>query len=42
LIVNDLKMGGQAKGAVALTPGVNSIAHFRNLTVTAAPAGDAR
>jgi hypothetical protein len=42
LIVNDLKMGGQAKGAVALTPGVNSIAHFRNLTITPAPGGNAR
>lgn len=41
LIVNDLKMGGQAKGAVALSPGVNSISHFRNLRIT--PAGnDAR
>lgn len=42
LIVNDLKMGGQAKGAVALSPGVNSIAHFRNLTITPAPGGDER
>jgi hypothetical protein len=42
LIVNDLKMGGQAKGAVALSPGPNSIAHFRNLTITPAPGGDAR
>jgi hypothetical protein len=42
LIVNDLKMGGQAKGAVALTPGVNSISHFRNLTITPAPGGDGR
>jgi hypothetical protein len=42
LIVSDLKMGGQAKGAVALTPGVNSISHFRNLTITQAPDGDAR
>jgi hypothetical protein len=42
LIVNDLKMGGQATGAVALTPGVNSIAHFRNLTITPAPGGNAR
>jgi hypothetical protein len=37
LIVNDLKMGGQAKGAVALAPGTNSITHFRNLTITPAP-----
>ena len=42
LIVNDLKMGSQAKGAVALSPGVNSIAHFRNLTITPSPGGDAR
>ena len=42
LIVNDLKMGAQAKGAVALAPGVNSVAHFRNLTITPAPAGAAR
>jgi hypothetical protein len=42
LIVNDLKLGGQAKGAVALSPGVNSIAHFRSLTITPAPAGDPR
>jgi hypothetical protein len=42
LIVNDLKLGGQAKGAVALSPGVNSIAHFRNLTITPARGGDAR
>ena len=42
LIVNDLKMGAQAKGAVALSPGVNSISHFRNLTITPAPGGDAR
>jgi hypothetical protein len=34
LIVNDLKLGAQAKGAVALSPGVNSISHFRNLTIT--------
>jgi hypothetical protein len=37
LIVNDLKMGGQAKGGVALSPGVNGIAHFRNLTITPWP-----
>ena len=42
LIVNDLKMGAEAKGAVALSPGTNSIAHFRNLTITPAPGGDAR
>jgi hypothetical protein len=37
LIVNDLKLGGQVKGAVALAPGVNAITHFRNLTITPAP-----
>lgn len=42
LIVNDLKLGGQAKGAVALAPGINSITHYRNLTVTPARGGDAR
>jgi hypothetical protein len=34
LIVNDLKLGGQAKGAIALSPGVNAVTHFRNLTIT--------
>jgi hypothetical protein len=38
LIVNDLKLGAQAKGAVALAAGVNSVSHFRNLTITPAPA----
>jgi hypothetical protein len=42
LIVNDLKLGAQAKGGVALSAGVNSISHFRNLTITPAPAGAAR
>jgi hypothetical protein len=42
LIVNDLKMGSGARGAVALTPGVNSVAHFRNLTITPAPSGHPR
>ena len=42
LIVNDLKLGGHAKGAVALAPGVNAITHFRNLRITPAPEGDAR
>jgi hypothetical protein len=42
LIINDLKLGAQAKGAVALSAGVNSISHFRNLTITPAPAGGAR
>jgi hypothetical protein len=41
LIVNDLKMGGAAKGAVALTPGPNSIVYFRNVTVTPTSGGDA-
>jgi hypothetical protein len=39
LIVNDLKLGAQAKGAVALAAGVNAVSHFRNLTITPAPAG---
>jgi len=39
LIVNDLKLGAQAKGAVALAAGINSVSHFRNLTITPAPAG---
>jgi hypothetical protein len=42
LIVNDLKLGGHAKGAVALAPGVNAITHFRNLRITPAPDGEAR
>jgi hypothetical protein len=33
LIVNDLKSGASAKGAVALWLGPGTIAHFRNLTV---------
>ena len=33
LIVNDVKTGAQAKGAVALSPGPGTIAHFRNLTI---------
>ncbi len=37
LIVNDVKSGPQAKGAVALWLGPGTVAHFRNLTVTAAP-----
>ena len=37
--VNDLKLGGQAKGAVALAP---DITHYRNLTITAVRGGDAR
>jgi hypothetical protein len=42
LIVNDLKLGGHAKGAVALAPGVNAITHFRNLRITPAPDDNAR
>ena len=34
LIVNDLKTGSAAKGAVALWIGPGTIAHFRNLAVT--------
>ena len=33
LIVNDVKTGAQAKGAVALSPGPGTIAHFRNLSI---------
>ena len=34
LIVNDLKSGANAKGAVALWLDIGTVAHFRNLTVT--------
>jgi hypothetical protein len=34
LVVNDVKSGPNAKGAVALWVGPGTIAHFRNLTVT--------
>jgi len=34
LIVNDLKSGTQAKGAVALWLGPGTVAHFRSLTIT--------
>jgi hypothetical protein len=37
LIVNDVKSGASAKGAVALWLGPGTIAHFRNLTVEPAP-----
>jgi hypothetical protein len=37
LVVNDLKTGATATGAVALWIGPGTIAHFRNLTVTPAP-----
>jgi hypothetical protein len=33
LIVNDVKTGANARGAVALSPGPGTIAHFRNLTI---------
>jgi hypothetical protein len=36
LIVNDVKSGAAAKGAIALWIGPGTIAHFRNLTVTPA------
>jgi hypothetical protein len=37
LIVNDVKSGAGGKGAVALWLGPGTVAHFRNLTVTAGP-----
>jgi hypothetical protein len=37
LIVNDVKSGATAKGAVALWLGPGTIAHFRNVTVQAGP-----
>ncbi len=42
LIVNDLKLGGRAKGAIALSPGPNSITYFRNLTIAPTPDGKAQ
>jgi hypothetical protein len=38
LVVNDVKSGAQASGAVALWLGPGTIAHFRNLTVSSFPA----
>jgi len=38
LVVNDVKSGAQASGAVALWLGPGTIAHFRNLTVSSPPA----
>lgn len=38
LVVNDVKTGASAKGAVALWLGPGTIAHFRNLRVEAEPA----
>jgi hypothetical protein len=35
LIVNDVKSGAQAKGGVGLWLDIGTVAHFRNLTVTA-------
>lgn len=40
LIVNDVKSGPQAKGSVALWIEPGTIAHFRNLTIEAAPDKD--
>ena len=37
LVVNDVKTGPDAKGAVALWIDVGTLAHFRNLKVTPAP-----
>jgi hypothetical protein len=37
LIVNDIKTGAQAKGAVALWLDTGTVAHFRNLRVNIAP-----
>jgi hypothetical protein len=39
LIVNDVKSGASSKGAVALWIGPGTVAHFRNLTITAADGG---
>jgi hypothetical protein len=36
LIVNDVKSGAQAKGAVALWLDAGTVAHFRNLRITPA------
>jgi hypothetical protein len=40
LIVNDLKLGGRAKGGIALTLDVETVAHFRDLTITPVKTGD--
>jgi len=42
LVVNDVKSGPSAKGAVALWLGPGTIAHFRNLTLTPDPPPAAR
>jgi hypothetical protein len=39
LIVNDLKSGASAKGAVALWLDAGTLAHFRNLTIQGEPVG---
>jgi hypothetical protein len=41
LIVNDVKSGANAKGAIGLSIGPGTIAHFRNLTITADSASGA-
>jgi hypothetical protein len=38
LVINDVKSGANAKGAVALWIGPGTVAHFRNLTVKPLPA----
>jgi hypothetical protein len=38
LVINDVKSGANAKGAVALWIGPGTVAHFRNLTVRPLPA----
>jgi len=38
LVVNDVKSGAQASGAIALWLGPGTLAHFRNLRVTPGPA----
>jgi hypothetical protein len=38
LVVNDVKSGAQASGAIALWLGPGTLAHFRSLRVSAAPA----
>jgi hypothetical protein len=42
LLVNDVKSGPSAKGAVALWLGPGTVAHFRNLSITPDPAPSAR
>jgi hypothetical protein len=37
LIVNDVKSGAEAKGAIALWIGPSTVAHFRNLRVAPIP-----